>query len=81
MLSNVPGLLRELGNPASLIPRIPARTIEEFMSVAQGRMKRTLMAATIALGGGVGRVILADANVTHPIVSALEGRGTVIGGD
>jgi acetylglutamate/LysW-gamma-L-alpha-aminoadipate kinase len=81
MLSNVPGLLRELGNPASLIPRIPARTIEEFMSVAQGRMKRKLMAATIALGGGVGRVILADANVTHPIVSALEGRGTVIGGD
>jgi acetylglutamate/LysW-gamma-L-alpha-aminoadipate kinase len=78
MLSNVPGLLRELGNPASLIPRIPARAIEEFMSVAQGRMKRKLMAATIALGGGVGRVILADANRDRPVTAALEGRGTVI---
>ena len=78
MLSNVPGLLRELGNPASLIPRIPARAIEEFMSVAQGRMKRKLMAATIALGGGVGQVILADANRDRPVTAALEGRGTVI---
>ena len=45
------------------------------MSVAQGRMKRKLMAATIALGGGVGRVILADANRDRPVTAALEGRG------
>ncbi|MBP2672093.1 MAG: acetylglutamate kinase, partial [candidate division NC10 bacterium] len=50
----------------------------EFMPLAQGRMKRKLMAAAIALEGGVGRVILAPANVAQPVTSALEGRGTVI---
>lgn len=79
MLSNVPGLLRDVADAASLVTRIPARAIEEFMPLAQGRMKRKLMAATIALEGGVKRVILASANVARPVTSALEGRGTVIG--
>lgn len=79
LLSNVPGLLRDLADPNSLVARIPAKAIEEFMPLAHGRMKRKLMAASIALGAGVGRVILASANVEHPIVSALAGRGTVIG--
>jgi len=79
MLSNVPGFLRDIGDFDSLIARIPARAIEDFMPLAQGRMKRKLMAAAIALEGGVGRVILAHANVAQPVTSALEGRGTVIG--
>src|SRR5574342_438643 len=66
MLSNVPGLLRDLADPNSLVTRIPAKAIEEFMPLAHGRMKRKLMAAAIALGAGVGRVILAGANVEHP---------------
>jgi len=78
MLSNVPGLLRDLRDPASLVSRIPAKAIEEFMPLAQGRMKRKLMAAAIALGAGVGRVILASANVQGPVTAALEGHGTVI---
>jgi acetylglutamate/LysW-gamma-L-alpha-aminoadipate kinase len=78
MLSNVPGLLRNLQDPGSLIARIPAKAIEDFMPVAQGRMKRKLMAAGIALQGGVARVVLAGANVDRPVTSALEGRGTVI---
>ena len=78
MLSNVPGLLRNLQDPGSLIARIPAKAIEDFMPVAQGRMKRKLMAADIALQGGVARVVLAGANVDRPVTSALEGRGTVI---
>jgi acetylglutamate/LysW-gamma-L-alpha-aminoadipate kinase len=78
MLSNVPGLLRDLRDPGSLVARIPARSVEEFMPLAQGRMKRKLMAAAIALHGGVARVVLADANVARPVASALEGRGTTI---
>jgi acetylglutamate/LysW-gamma-L-alpha-aminoadipate kinase len=79
MLSNVPGLLRDIRDPDSLIARIPSKTIEDFMPLAQGRMKRKLMAAAIALEGGVARVILAPANVAQPVTSALAGRGTVIG--
>jgi acetylglutamate/LysW-gamma-L-alpha-aminoadipate kinase len=78
MLSNVPGLLRNLQDRDSVVARIPAKAVEEFMPLAQGRMKRKLMAAAIALDGGVGRVILADANVDRPVTSALDGRGTII---
>jgi acetylglutamate/LysW-gamma-L-alpha-aminoadipate kinase len=78
MLSNVPGLLRDLGDPASMVARIPAKAIDEFMPLARGRMKRKLMAAAIALEGGVARVILAGANVDRPVTAALQGHGTVI---
>lgn len=78
MLSNVPGLLRDLRDPDSLVARIAAKAIDDFMPLAHGRMKRKLMAAAIALQGGVARVILAAANVAHPVTLALEGRGTVI---
>jgi acetylglutamate/LysW-gamma-L-alpha-aminoadipate kinase len=78
MLSNVPGLLRDLRDPGSLVPRISVKSIDEFMPLAQGRMKRKLMAAAIALQGGVTRVVLASANTDQPVTSALEGRGTVI---
>jgi acetylglutamate/LysW-gamma-L-alpha-aminoadipate kinase len=78
MLTNVPGLFRDLRDPTSLVARIPAKAIDEFMPLAQGRMKRKLMAAAIALRGGVTRVVLAGANTDGPVTSALEGRGTVI---
>lgn len=78
MLSNVPGLLRDISDPASLVTRIPAQAIDDFMPLAQGRMKRKLMAAAIALRGGVARVVLGSANIQQPVTSALAGRGTVI---
>lgn len=78
MLSNVPGLLRDLNDPNSLVRRVPANAIDDFIPLAHGRMKRKLMAAAIALGGGVGRVILGSANIQKPVTSALAGQGTVI---
>lgn len=78
MLSNVPGLLRDLTDPDSLVARIPARAIDDYLPLAHGRMKRKLMAAALALRGGVGRVILAGANRERPVTSALAGLGTVI---
>jgi acetylglutamate/LysW-gamma-L-alpha-aminoadipate kinase len=78
MLSNVSGLLRDLNDPKSLVERIPAKAIDDFMALAHGRMKRKLMAAAIALRGGVTRVILGSANIEKPVTSALAGQGTVI---
>ena len=78
MLSNVPGLLRNLNDPGSLVARIPAKAIEDYMPLAHGRMKRKLMAAGIALTAGVRRVILGNANSEKPVTSALAGQGTVI---
>jgi acetylglutamate/LysW-gamma-L-alpha-aminoadipate kinase len=78
LLSNVPGLLRNFPDEASLIKRIPRADIEQYLPVAQGRMKKKVLGATEALSGGVGRVILSDARVAQPISRALAGQGTVI---
>ncbi|HTX52586.1 MAG TPA: [LysW]-aminoadipate kinase [Candidatus Baltobacteraceae bacterium] len=78
MLSNVPGLLRDVADPTSLVAHIAGKALTEHMPLAQGRMKRKLMAAEIALQAGVRRVILAAANLVRPVTAALEGRGTVI---
>jgi acetylglutamate/LysW-gamma-L-alpha-aminoadipate kinase len=78
ILSNVPGLLRDVNDPTSLISHIDKARIGAAMDLAQGRMKKKLMGASEALAGGVGRVILGDARLEHPIQQALEGRGTVL---
>jgi acetylglutamate/LysW-gamma-L-alpha-aminoadipate kinase len=78
LLSNVPGLLRAFPDEASLIPRIARAEIEQFLPVAQGRMKKKVLGAAEALVGGVGRVILGDARAAQPVTRALAGQGTVI---
>jgi acetylglutamate/LysW-gamma-L-alpha-aminoadipate kinase len=78
LLSNVPGLLRAFPDEASLIPQIARASVEEFLPVAQGRMKKKVLGAAEALSGGVGRVILGDARGGQPVSRALAGRGTVI---
>ncbi len=78
LLSNVPGLLRNFPDEASLIAHIPRVDIEEYLPVAQGRMKKKVLGAAEALSGGVGRVILSDARIAQPITRALAGQGTVI---
>jgi acetylglutamate/LysW-gamma-L-alpha-aminoadipate kinase len=78
ILSNVPGLLRQVSDANSLIQRIDKAHLQSYMEVAQGRMKKKIMGAAEALEHGVGTVILGDARLEHPIQQALQGRGTVI---
>ena len=78
MLSNVPGLLRDVNDPDSLVRRIDKAHLSSYMDLAQGRMKKKVMGAAEALEQGVGTVILGDARVEHPIQQALQGQGTVI---
>ncbi len=78
ILSNVPGLLREFPDEASLIARIPRGQVEAAMSFAQDRMKKKVMGAAEALNAGVKRVVFADGRVEQPIQRALTGQGTVI---
>ncbi len=78
ILSNVPGLLRDVDDPDSLIPHIDKVRLESYMDVALGRMKKKVMGALEALKHDVGRVVLGDARCDHPIQQALQGRGTVI---
>jgi [amino group carrier protein]-L-2-aminoadipate 6-kinase len=78
ILSNVPGLLRDVKDESSLITHIDKVFVEESMSFAEGRFKKKVMGATEALGEGVKEVVFADARVENPITAAMQGKGTVI---
>ena len=78
LLSNVPGLLREFPDEASLIKAIPAGEVESYMDFAEGRMKKKVLGAAEAVAGGVGKVIFGDARVSQPVRQALSGKGTVV---
>ncbi len=78
ILSNVPGLLRDLADPESLVPAIEASRLDDFMDLAKGRMKRKMIAVKEALAAGVREVVLGDARIDTPVQAALSGKGTVI---
>jgi acetylglutamate/LysW-gamma-L-alpha-aminoadipate kinase len=80
ILTNVPGLLRDVTDESTLIPHIPLEKAPEYLDrYAQGRMKRKLLGAIEALQNGVGQVVIADGRVAQPVQRALTGYGTVIG--
>ena len=79
ILSNVPGLLRDVRDETSLIAHIPlAQAQEHLEQYAQGRMKKKVLGAIEALQQGVGKVIIADGRAGQPLHRALAGQGTVI---
>ena len=81
LLSNVPGLLHDLDDPASRIARIDPDDPEELAAAeaaAQGRMRAKLDAAVHAVRNGVARAVLADARAQNPIAAALAGSGTIV---
>lgn len=79
ILSNVPGVLRDFPDEASLIRAIPGCEVETVAREhAQGRMRIKLLGAQEALEGGVRRIVVGDARGPQPILRALAGEGTVI---
>ncbi|MCP4535900.1 MAG: [LysW]-aminoadipate kinase [Chloroflexi bacterium] len=80
ILTNVPGLLRDVDDEGSLVSHIPMEEAEAYLDrYAKGRMKRKILGAVEALRDGVGQVIVADGRVVQPLHWALTGQGTVIG--
>ena len=79
VLTDVPGVLADPENTETLIDR--AETPEGFERVedaAEGFMGKKVMAAKEALSEGATAVIVADANASTPVRSALDGGGTTI---
>lgn len=72
--TNVPGLLRTVDDPTSLIRRIEAERMGEYTTYAQGRMRKKLLGAQEAIAGGVRRVHIGNASL-HEL---LNGHGTTI---
>ncbi len=74
IMTNVPGLLADPADYTTLISRIPAESLESYMSYAQGRMRKKLLGAQEALQGGVSRVCIGSGS----LLSVLNGAGTTI---
>ena len=55
ILTSVPGLLRDVADPTSLVPET---TLAEAERLAKGRMKVKILAAREALEGGVDEVVI-----------------------
>src|SRR5207253_5685751 len=58
ILTNVPGLLRDVDDPTSLVAEA---TLAEAETLAQGRMKKKILAAREALEAGVEEVVIRSA--------------------
>lgn len=76
LLSDVPGLLADRHDPASLVPEVAVGALDEHLSFADGRMKVKVRAAAEACRDGVGNVVLADGRVASPVSAARAGAGT-----
>jgi acetylglutamate/LysW-gamma-L-alpha-aminoadipate kinase len=74
MMTNVPGLLTDPENDATLISTIPADQLADYMSYAKGRMRKKLLGAQEALEGGVPRVYIGSTS----LLNVLNGSGTTI---
>lgn len=77
LLSNVPGVLRDPGDPASLIASVGEAGAHAVQAAAKGRMKNKVLAAEEAIEGGVARVVIGSAHGERPISAARAGKGTV----
>ncbi len=75
ILTNVPGLLRDPDDHATLIRTIPAGQLTDHIEYARGRMRKKLLGAQEALQGGVPRVMIGAS-----LQGALSGTGTTIRG-
>jgi acetylglutamate/LysW-gamma-L-alpha-aminoadipate kinase len=78
ILTNVPGLMRKFPDESTLISHIPKGQLEKALEFAEGRMKKKVLGASEALDLGVKKVVFADGRVEHPLLAALEGKGTLI---
>jgi acetylglutamate/LysW-gamma-L-alpha-aminoadipate kinase len=80
IFSNTAGLLADVNDPDSAVSKIDLDRLDESLALAQGRMKKKVLAAAGAVERGVGEVILADANADDAVRAALNGKGTHIRG-
>lgn len=81
-MSDIPGLLRDVNDPDSLIPAVDIKEIPALVEdgVISGGMIPKVECCTDALKDGVGRVFIIDGRVEHSIIIEMltdEGIGTM----
>ncbi len=79
ILSNIPGLLRDVNDESSLVDELKIENLEEAIEeLAVGRMRIKILASGEAVKSGVGRVVIGDSRLDNCLQAALDGKGTII---
>lgn len=78
VLFEAPGMLRDVLDEKSVIPRIAKEDIDQYMHYAKGRMKKKLLGTIEAFKRGIQTIYWGDGRIKNPIQNALDGRGTMI---
>ena len=80
-LTDVPGWLRDPGDPASVISEAGADEVEQALEIVAGGMRPKLQACLDAIHGGVSYAHIVDGRVPHSVLLELftdAGQGTKI---
>ncbi|MFA7421562.1 MAG: [LysW]-aminoadipate kinase [Melioribacteraceae bacterium] len=77
-LIEAPGFLLDKNDPASLVSKMSKAELEAMEEKVEGRMKRKILAIRKLFDGGDTTVIISDGRTEHPILDAIEGKGTTI---
>jgi acetylglutamate/LysW-gamma-L-alpha-aminoadipate kinase len=72
------GLLLDKNDPSSLVSNLSKEELEAMEQKVDGRMKRKILALRKLFESGDTTVILGDGRTEHPIIDALNGKGTII---
>lgn len=78
LLTDVPGVLRDPADPASVMARLDCSEPEQ--AAVGGRMRHKVRAAVRAGLGGVRHVVIGHGGIDSPVDSALNGAGTLVVG-
>ncbi len=77
-LIEAPGILRDPGDPTSVVRRLDAGELASWEAAASGRFRRKLLALRRLMEAGAPCVVVADGRGEHPVADALAGAGTVV---
>jgi acetylglutamate/LysW-gamma-L-alpha-aminoadipate kinase len=72
------GFLLDKNDPNSLVSKLTRAELEEMEQKVEGRMKRKILALKKLFASVNSTVILSDGRTEHPIIDALNGKGTII---
>jgi acetylglutamate/LysW-gamma-L-alpha-aminoadipate kinase len=72
------GFLLDKNDPSSMLSKISKNELESIEKKVEGRMKRKIYAIRKLFDGCSTTVIISDGRTEHPILDAMQGKGTTI---
>lgn len=77
-LIEAPGFLLDKNDENSLVKKVSKEELETMEQKVEGRMKRKILALRKLFENSNPTVIISDGRTEHPVIDALNGKGTII---